>query len=144
MDCSMPGFPVHHQYPELTQTHLHHVGDAIQPSHPLSSPSICVKHILWGTLSKVIEIGQSGDTEIYVSVYKFIGICHLLSRRLRSFDDLQKKKKRRRPPSIFSSIRVFSNESVFCIRWPKYWRVSEVAMRNWILEVLLPFFWTPA
>ena len=39
MDCSMPGFPVHHQLPELTQTHVHHVGDAIQPSHPLSSPS---------------------------------------------------------------------------------------------------------
>ena len=39
MDCSMPGFPVHHQLPELTQTHAHWVGDAIQPSHPLSSPS---------------------------------------------------------------------------------------------------------
>ena len=36
MDCSMPGFPVHHQLPELTQTHVHGVGDAIQPSHPLS------------------------------------------------------------------------------------------------------------
>ena len=35
----MPGFPVHHQLPELTQTHIHRVGDAIQPSHPLSSPS---------------------------------------------------------------------------------------------------------
>ena len=39
MDCSMPGLPVHHQFPELTQTHVHPVGDAIQPSHPLSSPS---------------------------------------------------------------------------------------------------------
>ena len=39
MDCSMPGFPVHHQLPELAQTHVHPVGDAIQPSHPLSSPS---------------------------------------------------------------------------------------------------------
>ena len=37
MDCSMPGFPVHHQLPELTQTHVHWVGDATQPSHPLSS-----------------------------------------------------------------------------------------------------------
>ena len=58
-----PGLPVHHQLLELTQTHVHWVGDAIQPSHPLSSPS---------------------------------------------------------PPSIFPSIRVFSNESVLCIRWPKY------------------------
>ena len=39
MDCSMPGFPVHHQLLEFTHTHVHQVGDAIQPSHPLSSPS---------------------------------------------------------------------------------------------------------
>ena len=38
-DCSMPGFPVHHQLLEFTQTHVHRVGDAIQPSHSLSSPS---------------------------------------------------------------------------------------------------------
>ena len=65
MDCSTPGFPVHHQLPELAQTHVHQVGGAIQPSHPL-----------------------------------------LL------------------PPSIFPSIRVFSNESVLRIRWPKYWSFS--------------------
>ena len=39
MDCSTPGFPVHHELPELTQTHVRWVTDAIQPSHPLSSPS---------------------------------------------------------------------------------------------------------
>ena len=39
MDCSTPGLPVHHQLPESTQTHVHWFGDAIQPSHPLSSPS---------------------------------------------------------------------------------------------------------
>ena len=39
MDCSTPGFPVHHQLPELAETHIHRTGDAIQPSHPLSSPS---------------------------------------------------------------------------------------------------------
>ena len=38
MDCSTPGLPVHHLVPEFTQTHVHRVGDAIQPSHPLSSP----------------------------------------------------------------------------------------------------------
>ena len=65
MDCSTPGLPVHHQLPEFTQTHVHGVGDAIQPSHPLSSPSP--------------------------------------------------------PASIFTSIRVFSNESVLYIRWPKNW-----------------------
>ena len=39
MNCSMPGLPVHRQLPEFTQTHVHRVSDAIQPSHPLSSPS---------------------------------------------------------------------------------------------------------
>ena len=68
MNHSTPGFPVHHQLPEFTQTHVHQVGDAIQPSHPLSSPS---------------------------------------------------------PPAPNpSSIRVFSNESTLCIRWPKYWSFS--------------------
>ena len=38
MDCSMPGFPLHHQLPEVTQTHVHWVGDAFQPSHSLSTP----------------------------------------------------------------------------------------------------------
>ena len=68
MNCSTPGLPVHHQLPEFTQTHVHWVGDAIQPSHPL------------------------------------------LSRLLL--------------PSIFPSIRVFSNESALRIRWPKYWSFS--------------------
>ena len=68
MDCSTPGLPVHHQLPEFTQTHVHHVGDAIQPSYPLSSPSP--------------------------------------------------------PPLVSPSIRVFSSESVLCIRWPKYWSFS--------------------
>ena len=65
VDCSTPGFPVHHQFPELAQTHVHRVGGG-QSFHPLSPPS---------------------------------------------------------PPtfsSIFPSIRVFSNQSVLRIRWPKY------------------------
>ena len=39
MDCSTPGFPVHHQLPEHAQTHVHRISDAIQPSHAMSSPS---------------------------------------------------------------------------------------------------------
>ena len=45
MDCSMLGLPVHHQLPEFTQIHVHWVGDAIQPSHPLSSPSSPAFHL---------------------------------------------------------------------------------------------------
>ena len=68
MDCSTPGFPVHHQLPELAQTHVHQIRDAIQWSHSLSSPF----------------------------------------------------------PPVFnlSQIRVFSNESVLRIKWPKYWSFS--------------------
>ena len=68
MNCSRPGDPVHHQFPEFILTHNNQVGAAIQPSHPLR-PLLLV-------------------------------------------------------PSIFPSIRVFSNESVLRIRWPKYWAFS--------------------
>ena len=44
MNRSTPGLPVHHQLPEFTQTHAHRVSDAIQPSHPLSSPSPAPNH----------------------------------------------------------------------------------------------------
>ena len=68
MDCSMPSFPVHHQLLELTQIHVHLVGDAIQLPHPQSSPS---------------------------------------------------------PPAFnLSHIKVFSNESILHIRWPKCWSFS--------------------
>ena len=75
MDCSMPGFPVPHQLPELTQTHVHWVSDAIQPSHP----------------SLVLLL------------------------------------------SIFPGIRIFSNESALCIRWPKYWSFSISLSRSVLL-----------
>ena len=68
MNHSMPGLPVHHQLPEYTQTHVHRVSDAIQPSHPGSSPLLL--------------------------------------------------------PPIPPSIKVFSNESTLCMRWPKYWSFS--------------------
>ena len=47
MDCSMPGFPVHHRLPELAQTHVHRVGDATQPPHPMSKiiPSALLQHL---------------------------------------------------------------------------------------------------
>ena len=67
-DCSMPGFPIHHYLPELAQTHVHRVSDAIQPSQPLSSPSPAI--------------------------------------------------------NLSQHIRVFFNESVLHIRWPKYWSFS--------------------
>ena len=83
MDCSTPGSPVHHQLPELTQTHGHRVGDAIKPSHPLSPLLLLL--------------------------------------------------------SIFPSIRVFSNESVLRIRWPKDWRFSFNISPSNAYSGLIPF-----
>ena len=72
MDCSTPGFPVHHQLPEFTQTHVHWVSYAIQPSHPLSSLSppafdLCQRQGLFKWVSsshhvaKVLEISASAS-----------------------------------------------------------------------------------
>ena len=54
MNRSMPGLPVHHQLPEFTQTHVHRVSDAIQPSHPLLSPSPPVEFIILYTGSLLL------------------------------------------------------------------------------------------
>ena len=69
MDCSMPGFPVHHQLPEPTQTHVHHVGDAIQPSHPLSFPfSSRLQSFLASGSFPMSQFFTSGSQSIGVSV----------------------------------------------------------------------------
>ena len=65
MDCSMPGFPVHHQLPEFTQTHVHRVGDAIQPSHPLSFPSL-----------PTFNLSQ------YQGLFKWVGSLHQVAKVL--------------------------------------------------------------
>ena len=68
MDCSMPGLPVYHQLPEFTQTHIHQVGDAIQPSHPLSSPSPPAPNPSQHQgLFKWVRSSQSGGHRIGVS-----------------------------------------------------------------------------
>ena len=63
MDSSMPGSRVHHQLPEFTQTHIHWVGDAIQPSHPLSSPSPPALNLSQhqGLLSQFFASGGQGS-----------------------------------------------------------------------------------
>ena len=69
MDCSMPGFPVHHQLTEPTQTHVHHVGDAIQPSHPLSFPfSSRLQSFLASGSFPMSQFFTSGSQSIGVSV----------------------------------------------------------------------------
>ena len=67
MDCSMPGLTVHHQLPELTQTHVHWVGDAIQSSHPLSSPSPPAFNLSASGSFQMSQFFASGGQSIRVS-----------------------------------------------------------------------------
>ena len=68
MDCSMPGFPVHHQLAEFAQSHIHWVSDAIQPSHPLSSPSPPAFDLsLHQSLVQWVSFFASGGQSIAVS-----------------------------------------------------------------------------
>ena len=59
-DCSMPGFPDHHQLPEFAQTLVHRVGDAIQPSHPVIPFSSCLQSF---PASESFSLSQSDDDE---------------------------------------------------------------------------------
>ena len=66
MDCSTPGLPVHHQLPELAQTHVHRVGDAIQPSQTLLSPSPPALNLSQhqGLFQRVSSLQQSSGGQI--------------------------------------------------------------------------------
>ena len=67
MDCSTPGLPVHHQLPEFTQTHVHWVSDAIQPSFPLLSPSTCLHSFPASGSFQMSQFFVSGGQSIGVS-----------------------------------------------------------------------------
>ena len=68
MNCSIPGFPVYHQLPDLAQTHVHCIGDAIQPSHPLSSPSPPTFNLSQHQSFPKSQFFSSGGQSISVSV----------------------------------------------------------------------------
>ena len=67
MDCSTPGFPVHHQLPDLAQAHFHQVGNAIQPSHPVSPFSSCLQSFPVSGSFPVSQLFTSGGQSIGVS-----------------------------------------------------------------------------
>ena len=68
MNHSTPGLPIHHQLPESTQTHVHRVSDAIQPSHPLSSPfSSCPKSCPASGSFQMSQLFASGGQSMRVS-----------------------------------------------------------------------------
>ena len=132
MDCSPPGLPAHHQLLELTQTHVHWVRDAIQPSHPLSSPSPLTFALSPGTaqLSSVQSL-----CHVWLFVTPWTTACQASlpinnSRSLLKLISIELVMPSNHLilchpllllPSIFPSIRVFSNESALCLKWTKYW-----------------------
>ena len=92
MNRSTPGLPVHHQLPEFTQTHIHRVSDAIQPSHPLSSPSppapnpsqhqLRFKFVIWARLLTEASILWVWNHATQIETWThslFIEIIHLVS-----------------------------------------------------------------
>ena len=77
MDCSTPGFPVHHQLLELTQTHVLRVGDAIQPSHPLSFPSppaiyLSQNHSLFQGISSSQQVAKLLEFQLQHQSFQWI------------------------------------------------------------------------
>ena len=113
MNRSTPGLPVHDHLQEFTQTHVHRVGDAIQPSNPLSSHVQLFVTPWTAACQASLPITNSQSLlklmsiELVMPSSHVIFCCPLLL-----------------PPSIFPRIRVFSSESALCIRWPKYWSFS--------------------
>ena len=76
MNRSTPGLPVHHQLPDFTETHVHRVSDAIQPSHPLSSPSppapkiwLTLKPNFWGFGTWDYEFSPKIQNRLSISLY---------------------------------------------------------------------------
>ena len=73
INCSTPGLPVHHQLPEFTQTHVHWVSDAIQPSHPLSSPSLPALNLsqhqgLFKWVSSLYQVAKVLEFQLHILV----------------------------------------------------------------------------
>ena len=76
MDCSMPCFPVRHQLLELTQTHVHRLGDAIQPSHPLLSPSpafnLSQHQVLFQWVSSLYQVAKVLEFQLQHQSFQWI------------------------------------------------------------------------
>ena len=89
MDCSTPGFPVHHQLPDLAPTRVHCIGDAIQPSHPLGSPSppalnLSQHHVFFFFFPSECQLfSSSGQSMMYSATYKRFSITGILCKELR-------------------------------------------------------------
>ena len=117
MDCSMLGFPVRHQLSEPTQTHVHRVGDAIQPSHPLSSPSLIFNLSQHQGLLQWVSSSQQVDKvlELQLQCQPFQWICRTDFLRIDWFDLLAVQKTLKNLLDNHSSKASILRYSAFCI-----------------------------
>ena len=139
MDYSMPGFPVHHQLPELAQTHVHQVGDAIQPSHALSFPCHPAfnlsQHLGSFQMSQLFasggqSIGASASASVLplnIQGWSPLGLAALIA-------FLSKGLSR-----VFSSTTV--QKQPFFGTQPSLWSDSHI--RTWLLEKPWLWLWGP-
>ena len=125
IDYSMPAFPVHHQLPELAQTHVHRAGDAIQPSHFLPSPSLpafIFPSIRVFSNESVLPIRWSNCWTYSFSISPSNGYSRLICFRIDWFDLLEVQESS--PTSQFKSI----NSLVMFSLW------SNSHIYTWLLE----------
>ena len=129
MDCSTPGFPIHHQLPELAQTHVHWVGDAIQPSHPVipfssslqsfsvseSFPMSCFSPLG----HQNIEVSASASLlPINIQDWFLLGLTGLITLQFKGLS------------RVFSSTTVWKHQ--FFGAQPSFWSNSHI--QTWLLE----------
>ena len=130
MDCSIPGFPVIHHLLELAQTHVHLVGDAIQPSHPLSSPfppalNPSQHHGLFQWVSSLHQVAKVLELQLQHQSFQWI-IQDWSPLGLTGLTSLQSKELSR----VFSSTTVQKHQ--FFGAQPSLWSISHI--HTWLLE----------
>ena len=129
MDCSMPDFPVHHQYAELAQTHVHWVGDAIQSSHPLSTPSPPAFNLSSARIFSNESVLPSGGQSIGVWASTSVTPMNIQDWFPLWLSGLISLQSRELSP-VFSSTSVWKHQ--FFSAKPSLWSSSHI--HTWLLE----------
>ena len=153
MDCSTPGLPVHHQLPESTQTHVHWVCDAIQPSHPLLSPSLPTFNLSqhqgllkWvSSLHQVASVGVSASTldlpmnTQYWSHLGWAGWVSLQPKGLsRVFANTTVQKHKFFGTQLFSYLYMTAGKTIALTRWTFVGKVTSLLF-NMLSRLVITF-----
>ena len=119
MNCSTPGLPLHHQLPEFTQTRVHRVSDAIQPSHPLSSPSPPAPNL---SQHQKIKVGKINILHLFIkNTFLFLAYTKGLS-------------------FIYWKL-ILSYTIIEAIQLCKFWQIEYVTFPQWSRYRTVPSLW---